>query len=492
MKQLLFKFDFISTSVKYHPLTDSKAGLKLFFMCFTAYLFTYLGRLNYSAALADIVVNNVMGRDTAGLISTSFFLMYGLGQLINGFMGDRISPFFMVGNGIFLSGIMNILMFFVTTNFDVPWLYIIIWGINGFAQSSIWSPIIRIVSSVLPESQRVKGCLYMFAAIASGTLSSYLLSTVLLSTLGWQSVFIIPGVILVFASVNWRLQTRGIVKNQEYRVKRVNKSKKAVQTGTASSTSSVENAKLIPLIVTSGVIFVMFMVMMMAMVKDGVTTWTPTFIADTFGTTAAFSVFLTTLLPIANLAASPVTKFVNENLLHNELRSAAVFFGIGVAAVTVLYFFGTMHIAVMVCCLAVTSFSMLSINSLLISLVPMRFGVYGKVSTVTGILNSTAYLSSSLSSFIVGQVTKRYPMAVMVVIWMMMGCVGIILALAFADKWKAFVVHTEQLKAAEETIDSNSDDNGGKKEKNSVKSESVSKSEKIIGRTAHLAIRKHA
>nr|MBQ4320302.1 MFS transporter [Clostridia bacterium] len=448
MKQLLSKSLFLSTAVKYHPLTDPKAGRKLFFMCFAAYLCTYLGRLNYSAALADIIINNVMERDTAGLISTAFFLMYGTGQLINGFMGDKMSPFFMVGNGIFLSGVMNVMMFFVTSNFDAPWLYIIIWGINGFAQSSIWSPLIRIVSSVLPECQRVKGCLYMFAAIASGTLTSYLLSSALLSTLGWQSVFIIPGCILVIASIGWKISTLGIVRNQEYRVPVLSKAEKKAAAN--ANPSSVENAKLFPLVISSGVIFVVFMVMMMAMVKDGVTNWTPTFISDTFGTTAAFSVFLTTLLPIANLAASPVTKFVNENILHNELRSAAVFFGLGILAVTVLYFFGTMHIAVMVICLAVTSFSMLSINSLLISLVPMRFSVYGKVSTVTGILNSTAYLSSSLSSFIVGKVTKYYPMAVMVIIWLMMGCVGIILALSFADKWKHFVIKTEALKKEQE------------------------------------------
>jgi len=190
----------------------------------------------------------------------------------------------------------------------------------------------------------------------------------------------------------------------------------------------------------------MLMVMMMAMIKDGVTTWTPTFISDTFGTSAAFSVFLTTLLPIANLAASPVTKFINEKWLHNELRSAAFFFSIGVVSIAVLYFFGSLHIAVMVVCLAVTSFSMLSVNSLLISLVPMRFGVYGKVSTMTGILNSTAYLSCSLSSTIVGYVTKHYPVTIMFIIWFIMCIIGIAWGLIFAGKWERFVLKTNTLK----------------------------------------------
>nr|MBQ4318081.1 MFS transporter [Clostridia bacterium] len=431
------------TAVKYNALTDPRLGRRLFLLCFTAYFFTYLGRLNYSAALADIVTSGVMERDAAGLISTAFFLMYGMGQLVNGFMGDKISPFFMVGSGIFLSGIMNCTMFFVTQFFDAPLLYILVWGINGFSQSAIWSPLVRIVSSVLPESQRVKGCINMFAAISTGTLGSYLLSTVLLYKFDWRAVFIVPGILLFIVGLGWFAATRGIVKQTEYRVE-VPKRTRAAAVNTAE-----KKPKLWGLLASSGVVFVFVMVMMMAMIKEGVTTWTPTFIADSFNTTAAFSVLLTTLLPLANLAAQPLTRLINEKWLHNELRSSSVFFAIALIAITFLYVFGTQHIAIMLVCLAVTSFSMIGINSLLISLVPMRFGIFGLVSSVTGIINSIAYTSNSLSSVIVGQVTSRYPMTVMVLLWIFMCLIGITFGLVFAGKWRKFVDRTEELKRAE-------------------------------------------
>lgn len=57
-----------------------------------AYFSTFLGSLNYSAGLTEIIRAEGYDKGAAGLIGTAFFCSYGIGQLFSGFMGDRWKP----------------------------------------------------------------------------------------------------------------------------------------------------------------------------------------------------------------------------------------------------------------------------------------------------------------------------------------------------------------------------------------------------------------
>lgn len=74
-------------------LRDHRASIFLFLLCWFAYFSAYLGRLNYSVALAGMVESDLFTKSDAGLIGMAYFLMYGFGQIISGFLGDRVSPF---------------------------------------------------------------------------------------------------------------------------------------------------------------------------------------------------------------------------------------------------------------------------------------------------------------------------------------------------------------------------------------------------------------
>lgn len=89
-------------------LTDPKAIRLLFGLCWAAYFTTYLGRLNYTACLVEITAAEGWTKGEAGLIATGFFAAYGLGQLVNGFAGDRFSPRIMVALGLGASGLVNL------------------------------------------------------------------------------------------------------------------------------------------------------------------------------------------------------------------------------------------------------------------------------------------------------------------------------------------------------------------------------------------------
>ena len=75
-----------------YKITEKSHIKMLFLLCWLSYFSTYLGRLNYSAGLTEIIQSEGFTKGQAGIIGTAFFLAYGGGQFVSGFLGDRLSP----------------------------------------------------------------------------------------------------------------------------------------------------------------------------------------------------------------------------------------------------------------------------------------------------------------------------------------------------------------------------------------------------------------
>ena len=88
---------------------------KVYWLSWIVYTCAYIGRYNFSAAVAGIVAEGLFTKSEMGLVGTVFFFVYGSGQLVNGFLGDRFSPFKMIFIGSFVSAIANFGMSFVST-----------------------------------------------------------------------------------------------------------------------------------------------------------------------------------------------------------------------------------------------------------------------------------------------------------------------------------------------------------------------------------------
>ena len=89
----------------------------IFVLCLIAYSCAYLNRLHISIAIPsmrDIGINN----DEAGIITMSFFWTYAIGQLISGWLGDRIPPKYMIGVGLGMSSVCCFILSFMSTGVE--------------------------------------------------------------------------------------------------------------------------------------------------------------------------------------------------------------------------------------------------------------------------------------------------------------------------------------------------------------------------------------
>ena len=166
-------------------LESKKYSSLVFIACFIAYAASYVGRINYSAALPDILEEGLFTKSQAGIIGSAFFIVYGFFQIINGFLGDKISPFKMIILGTFLSAGANTVMTFCTTNVSMA----IVWGFNGFALSLLWAAILKILANIINYDMRSKACLNISATLPIGTVLAYILASVSINFFNWKYVF---------------------------------------------------------------------------------------------------------------------------------------------------------------------------------------------------------------------------------------------------------------------------------------------------------------
>lgn len=398
----------------------------LFWLCWLSYFTAYLGRLNYSACLVEIVNAESWRKSEAGLIATGFFITYGCGQLINGFLGDKLSPKYMVAFGLAGSGIINLAFPFLPS----PQAATAFWAVNGFLQSMIWSPLVRAFSEWMPSERRLKACVNLNSTVPVGTLGAYGMSAALIGFGNWRLVFYTSGILLIVAALIW-LWGIGNVENEleapemVEEPQRVEPSKKH-----GYSFGKLFAAAALPFCAGSLVIE--------GILKDGVTTWIPTFMEEQFGLLPAAAILCTTVVPIINLSGVYLASWINNRFIKNELFTASCFFALGASALVLLNFFSTASAVLSLLLLAMTTTFMMAVNTLLISMLPSYFVQYGICSSISGILNAAAYVGCALSSYGNGAVAEHYGWGRIMMLWCVCAAIGAVVCGLTGKKWMKF------------------------------------------------------
>ena len=126
------------------------SGRLLFLVSYLAYASLYIARLNLTVASPVMQEEQLMSASQIGIMGGGFFLFYSAGQLLNGFLGDIFPPKLMVMSGLFLTAASNLGIGFLPDSRII----ILLWGINGFAQSMLWGPLLRSIAACFPPRRK--------------------------------------------------------------------------------------------------------------------------------------------------------------------------------------------------------------------------------------------------------------------------------------------------------------------------------------------------
>ena len=400
----------------------------LMFLCWLAYFANYLGRHNYSAVLPEILNSQGYSQATLGLVSTGFFICYGVGQLLCGIVGDYVPPQWMVFFGVLISGFCNLMMGLSAS----AEMMVVIWCVNGAVQSMIWSPIIRMIAEWMPLRARKKGCVHMSYTYPAGVLSIYALTAVLLKFSSWQSVFWLVSAVMIAVSFLWLAGTRRLDKARTYQPD---------ESGPELTASPAAPSAHVPLHKVKGIVplfaLMSLALMLQGALRDGVMTWVPTYINQSFGLEVTISIFCSMALPVINLLGVEAGNMLTRKGM-SEMKVSALSYAVAACAAMAMVFMGNVHVLLTIVLFSMVTSAMAAINLMLVNMGPTYFVRWGKVSFVSGFFNSMVYLGSSLATWVIGSLTEAFGWNLLLTLLAVMSCVGLGFTLILLPMWKRF------------------------------------------------------
>ena len=372
-------------------------GLVLLFAA--TYMISYITRINYGAIISEMQTATGFSKSLLSMSLTGSFITYGLGQVVSGICGDKISPKKLVLWGLLATVAMNLL---IPVCAD-PYQMLIVWSINGFAQSFMWPPIIKIMTDVLPEAEYKKAVTKVSWGSSVGTIAVYLLSPLLISVAGWRSVFVFSaalGIVMLFV---WNKFATDVQAVQPREVT------SAPQTGS---------------LFTPLLFGVMVAIVLQGMLRDGVTTWMPSYIAEIYHLSNEVSILTGVILPVFSILCFQIANKLYTGRFQNPLACAGLFFGVGALAALGLVFLAGQSALISVLLFAALIGCMHGVNLMLVCMLPAYFQNTGKVSTVSGILNSCTYVGSAVSTYGIAALSEGFGWSVTILIWLGIAALG--------------------------------------------------------------------
>ncbi|MBR5721789.1 MAG: MFS transporter [Clostridia bacterium] len=352
-------------------------------LCFGAYLSAYLMRVNISIALPEIA--KYLGYtdiSAIGYIPGAFFWTYALGQLISGWLGDRISPKYMIAVGLFCSAVINLTFSFASSLTAM----IILWAINGAFQSMLWAPIMKTIVLNFEGTRLGKMTFLMSMTLVVGYSLSWSASTIIKTFLDWRFVFSVPAVIGGLFAVVWTV----LYKKEE--------SVPAFAQNTVSSKfSSLFRMKYFP----ATVVLMLAVGLLHGIIKESINTWLPTMM-DSFGSFSLSSTLgVLVIVPVINFIGIVFMRMIMAKGKSNSFYTVSVLLIISFAVALLSVFISLNTVALVVMTIALSGLTFAS-NPVLTAFFPIEFSKWNCVSTVAGTVDCMIYFGAALSSPLTG------------------------------------------------------------------------------------------
>ncbi len=389
----------------------SSSVRRLVFLCVITYFISYVTRTNFGAIVAEMVADTGYSKSLLSIALTGSFITYGTGQIISGIFGDRVQPRYLVAIGLVVTSLMNVIIPFCSS----PFWMAAVWCVNGFAQAFMWPPIIKLLATSLEKEDYDRNCTKVSWGANVGTITIYLFSPLLILLASWKSVFFAAALCGVLGLLLWWKMCPIIPLSPRER-----------------STSTNRTSDLFsPLL-----ILIMVAIVLQGTLRDGITTWMPSFVAETFRLDEEVAILTGVILPIFSILSLWLAGLLYRKAFHNPLTCTGAIFGTGTLAALLLMLFYGKFAALSVVCTALLAGCMHGANLILVCFLPPLLAKNGNVSTVSGVLNACTYVGSAISTFAFPLVAENMGWETTLYVWLFVSLAGTILCLLGIPSWK--------------------------------------------------------
>jgi MFS transporter, OPA family, glycerol-3-phosphate transporter len=289
------------------------------------YLFVYMGRFNHWPAGPVIREDLDFTHIELGIINAFLLWGFAIGGFTHGRLAEAYGYRFMLVAGTLASVALN----WVTSFGSSLWTIAIPWGLNGFANATVWSPGIGMLAQWWERGQRGRVMGVIGVAAGSAMLLMWLITGWTVAEFGWRAAFryppllMLPAAVALFFMVRDRPSDVGL-DNLDQTALTINETAAEPELPNTQSRASESRARQ-----TQDGPFTAYRILfsnwrfvatsqvkgLENVVRYGLTTWAPLYYFEEAGLSIETTALVTVALPIGYLSAPLVSGWISDVLL---------------------------------------------------------------------------------------------------------------------------------------------------------------------------------
>lgn len=394
-------------------ITDKRKVSAIAWLFTIVYMVSYITRTNYGAVISEMEKVTDISKSHLSWALVGSFITYGAGQVISGILGDKFSPKRLISAGLILTISMNLILPFCHNEYSMT----AVWCVNGFAQAFMWPPMVKIMTDLLTDEDYNNAVVKVAWGSSFGTIAVYLISPLLIKLAGWKTIFF-------FAAV-----CGGIMLIVFNRFCPAVSGKKAVK-------KASKEAGGVKMLFAPFMLGIMFSIVLQGMLRDGVTTWMPSYISETYNMSNIIAILTGVVLPIFAIFCFQAAKKLYVKRFNNPVLCGGLIFAVGAVSAAGLVLTTGKSAVFSILFSAVLTGCMHGTNLMLVSMVPHFFEKFGNVSTVSGVVNSCTYIGSAISTYGIAFVAENFGWNYSLIIWLAVAVIGTLVTLICVKPWK--------------------------------------------------------
>ena len=367
--------------------------------CIATYLASYVTRNILSVSTPEMIKEAFFTKEYTGLLSSICFIFYAAGQLINGFIGDRVHPKYMIIMGLGISSVST----FVIPIFDNRILHFTAFALIGFGLSMLRGPLMKVISENTAATHARMICTLFSMAGFAGPLIASILSIFF----KWRAVFTATGVISVIITVLAVAAITTLEKRGE--IKFVPKYDKGI-------------AGILNVFKLEDFIFYMLISSIGEIAGSSITFWIPTYTTEHLGFSNDAASTIYSVVSFSTLFTPFITLLIYEKLIRNGIKLALVMYVISAVFFIAVRF--TAAPVLNVSMLIIAKVAAAAASSIVWSAYIPGLARSGKVSSANGVIDAAGYAMASLANVLFSTFVGRLDWGGIVNMWYIIMLIG--------------------------------------------------------------------
>jgi OPA family glycerol-3-phosphate transporter-like MFS transporter len=364
----------------------------------------YVGRVNMGVAIPLLQDEFGYSKTVLGGVLTALFFAYGVGQFVNGQLGDKLGGRIMIAAGLILSAAFNLLFGFST----ILTVMIAIWAVNGYVQSMGWSPSVKTIANWFPRRIRGRISGVLGTSYQVGAAVSIILAGLMANNFGWQWVFWLPAILLVIAGIHWYVRGRNAP--EVVGLPTIEEEEQGKEREEACQDHHLGFSHTLRTVLTSRPIWIVaFGLFFLNIIRYGFMDWAPAYLFEEEGANISTAAFKTGLMPIAGVTGALLTGWLSDKVFKERRAPAAAIMLLFLALFTWVFIQTTgAHWVVGLLVLLAIGFFTYGPHVAMVTACPMDFGTRKVAASAAGFIDGVGYMGAALTGVVSGYLVDNY------------------------------------------------------------------------------------